>query len=110
MKRLLFILCCFGMTLSFSQSKLSKNKKAVIASVEKHKQNLIKISDDIWALAETAFEEHQSSKILSDYAESQGMTVERGVAGMPTAFVHLTGIQAFPGSARLPSLLFPEMS
>lgn len=91
MKRLLFILCCFGMTLSFSQSKLSKNKKAVIASVEKHKQNLIKISDDIWALAETAFEEHQSSKILSDYAESQGMTVERGVAGMPTAFVATYG-------------------
>jgi len=91
MKRLLFILCCFGMTLSFSQNKLSKNKKAVIASVEKHKQNLIKISDDIWALAETAFEEHQSSKILADYAESQGMTVERGVAGMPTAFVATYG-------------------
>lgn len=91
MKRILFILCCFGMTLAFSQVKLSKNKKAVIASVEKHKQNLIKISDDIWALAETAFEEQQSSKILADYAESQGMTVERGVAGMPTAFVATYG-------------------
>lgn len=79
------------MTLAFSQAKLSKNKKAVIASVEKHKQNLIKISDDIWALAETAFEEHQSSKILADYAESQGMTVERGVAEMPTAFVATYG-------------------
>lgn len=79
------------MTLAFSQAKLSKNKKAVIASVEKHKQSLIKISDDIWALAETAFEEHQSSKILADYAESQGMTVERGVAGMPTAFVATYG-------------------
>ncbi|WP_412985726.1 amidohydrolase [Pontimicrobium sp. IMCC45349] len=91
MKRILFVLFCFAVTSSYSQNKISKNKKAIIASVEKHKQSLIKISDDIWALAETAFEEHQSSKILADYAESQGMTVERGVAGMPTAFVATYG-------------------
>lgn len=75
----------------FAQGKLTKNKEAIIASVEKHKENLIKISDDIWALAETAFEENQSSKILSDYAEQQGFKVERGVAGMPTAFVATYG-------------------
>ncbi len=71
--------------------KISKNKKAVIASVEKHEAALIKISDDIWKLAETAFEETQSSKALADYAEKQGFTVERGVAGMPTAFVATYG-------------------
>jgi aminobenzoyl-glutamate utilization protein B len=66
---------------------MSKTKKAIITSVEKHEAELIKISDKIWALAETAFEEHQSSKLLSDYAEKHGFKVERGVAGMPTAFV-----------------------
>ena len=68
-----------------------KTKDAIIASVEKHEANLIKISDEIWALAETAFDEHKSSKILSDYTEQNGFTLERGVAGMPTAFVATYG-------------------
>jgi len=76
---------------TFSQNNMSTTKKAIIASVEKHEANLIKISDAIWALAEEAFQEHKSSKILSDYAEKQGFTIERGVAGMPTAFVATYG-------------------
>ena len=67
--------------------KMDSDKKAVIASVEKHNTELIAISDSIWALAETAFEEVESSKILADYAEKNGFTVTRGVAGIPTAFV-----------------------
>jgi len=90
-KKTLLILALFAVGLSYSQAKLNKTKKDIIASVEKHKENLIKISDDIWALAETAFEETQSSKILADYAESQGFKVERGVAEEPTAFVATYG-------------------
>ena len=90
-KNYLVLVLCFIVSTTFAQKKMSKTKKAIIASVEKHEANLIKISDEIWALAETAFEEHQSSKILSDYAEQQGFNVERGVAGMPTAFVATYG-------------------
>ncbi len=90
-KSTLIILFCFSLSLSVFGQKISKTKKAIIASVEKHEANLIKISDEIWALAETAFEENKSSRILSDYAEKQGFTVERGVAGMPTAFVATYG-------------------
>ncbi|MDA0678432.1 MAG: amidohydrolase, partial [Bacteroidetes bacterium] len=80
-----------GCTQLGSAQRLTKHKKEVIASVEKHESALIAISDSIWALAETAFEEHQSSQILADYAEQQGFSVERGVAGMPTAFVATYG-------------------
>lgn len=83
----LIVMFFFAINTSFSQGKLTKNKEAIIASVEKHKANLIQISDEVWALAETAFQENKSSKILSDYAEQQGFKVERGVAEMPTAFV-----------------------
>jgi aminobenzoyl-glutamate utilization protein B len=76
---------------SFGQSKMNKTKKAIVASVEKHKDNLIDISDEIWALAETAFEENKSAEILASYAEKQGFKVDRGVAGMPTAFVATYG-------------------
>lgn len=79
------------LTFSVSAQKMSKNKKAVIESVERHKAELIKISDAIWAAAETAFEESESSKILSDYAEKNGLKVERGVANIPTAFTATYG-------------------
>ena len=67
--------------------KMSKVKQAVVNSVITHQQELIGLSDKVWALAETALMEYESSKVLADYAESQGFTVERGIAGMPTAFL-----------------------
>lgn len=76
---------------SFAQKGMSKNKKALLTSVEKHKNELIKISDEIWGLAETAFEETKSAEILASYAEKNGFIVERGVAEMPTAFVATYG-------------------
>ena len=91
MKSLYLVLAACLLSFGVSAQKMTSNKKAIIASVEKHEKALIEISDNIWALAETAFEETQSSKILADYAEKQGFTVERGVAGMPTAFVATYG-------------------
>ena len=69
----------------------SGNKKAIEASVQKHEKELIRISDAIWHNAELALEEYKSSKILSDYAEKNGFSIERGVAGMPTAFIATYG-------------------
>jgi len=92
MKRtILSVLILFVSITFYGQKGLSKNKKALLKSVEKHKIELIKISDEIWSLAETAFEETKSAEILAGYAEKQGFKVERGVAGMPTAFVATYG-------------------
>ena len=87
---LLTALLLFGVKAT-AQQKLPKNKQDISESVEKHKNDLISISDEIWANAETAFEEYDSSKKLSDYAEANGFSVEKGVAGMPTAFVATYG-------------------
>jgi len=69
------------------KAKISNTKKSVITSVESKSDKLIEMSDQIWSFEETAFHETKSAAVLADYAESQGFTVERGVAGMPTAFV-----------------------
>ena len=90
MKRVLLAVFMI-MAISASAQKMTSNKKALVASVEKHKAELIKISDSIWGLAETAFEEYGSAEILANYAEKNGMKVERGVAGMPTAFIATYG-------------------
>ncbi len=50
-----------------------------------------RISDAIWKYAELGLQEFQSSKLLADTLEAEGFTVERGVAGMPTAFVATYG-------------------
>jgi aminobenzoyl-glutamate utilization protein B len=64
-----------------------KKKEAAASAIDKRKADLIRLSDQVWAYAETALREHRSAKLLADYAEQQGFTVTRGVAGMPTAFV-----------------------
>jgi len=66
--------------------KINPNKESVQKSVEKNKNDYTKLSDDVWAYAETALKEYKSSKALADYAEQKGFRVKRGVAGMPTAF------------------------
>ncbi|WP_343486549.1 amidohydrolase [Allomuricauda sp. d1] len=79
-------------TLQFAVGqKIGKNKQAVITSIEKHKSELIRISDSIWALAETAFEESKSAEVLAEYAEKNGLKVTRGVADIPTAFTATYG-------------------
>src|SRR6266498_4179451 len=81
-------------SLSFSSPAAAteiKNKEEAVASIEKRKAEMIKLSDQIWAFAETALRERKSSKALADYAETEGFKVERGVAGMPTAFIATYG-------------------
>ncbi len=65
----------------------SAAKAAAIRSIDRHRPELISLSDQVWAFAEIALREHRSSKLLADYAQKQGFRVERGIAGMPTAFV-----------------------
>lgn len=86
----LFVLVLFLPLVALSQ-KIGKNKRAVIAAVEHHKENLIRISDSIWGFAEIAFQESKSSEVLASYAEKNGMKVTRGVAEIPTAFTATYG-------------------
>lgn len=69
----------------------SKAKEEAVASIDAQQPDLTKMSDQIWAFAETALRETQSAALLADYAEAQGFEVERGVAEMPTAFIATYG-------------------
>ena len=91
MKQFLFILLTILFSSLVYSQKMDKTKQEIILSVENHKDEILSISDKIWELAEISFQEFESSKLLSDYAEKNGFYVERGVAGMPTAFVATYG-------------------
>jgi aminobenzoyl-glutamate utilization protein B len=69
----------------------TKKKEEAVALIEKRRAELIQLSDQVWAFAETALREIRSAKVLADYAERQGFKLTRGVAGMPTAFIATYG-------------------
>jgi aminobenzoyl-glutamate utilization protein B len=69
----------------------SRAKRRAVESIDARRGDLVRLSQEIWAYAETALRETRSAKALADYAERQGFKVERGVAGMPTAFVATYG-------------------
>ena len=59
--------------------------------IEDNKERIIEISDAVWDYAELGLVEYKSSKLLADELESHGFRVERGVAGMPSAFMGIWG-------------------
>ncbi|MFK7920912.1 MAG: amidohydrolase [Bacteroidia bacterium] len=81
------ILAFLGIGTTSPPPKVEKLKEAVVSSIEQQSPQLIEMSDQIWAFAETALVETQSAALLADYAQEQGFKVERGVAEMPTAFI-----------------------
>jgi aminobenzoyl-glutamate utilization protein B len=90
-KYYLFFYLVFASSLFDAYGQMTNLKNSIVESVEQHQKNLINISDQIWAHAETALEETQSAQLLADYASKNGFEVEMGVAGMPTAFVATYG-------------------
>ncbi len=53
--------------------------------IEDNKDQLAKISDDVWGFAEYGLLEEKSSKLIAATLEKHGFRVKLGVAGMPTA-------------------------
>ena len=55
-------------------------------SVESHKQQLVQLSFDIHDNPELGFKEEKAAAWLTSYLGDNGFHVERGIAGLPTAF------------------------
>ena len=68
-------------------SDVQELKQRVLTEVDGRRDELIRIADTIHAKPEIAFEEFESAALLSGTLEKAGFTVERGVAGLETAFV-----------------------
>lgn len=64
-----------------------EGKRVVLESVDRNRALYEALSDRIWGFAETGFQERASAAAIADRLESEGFTVDRGIAGMETAFV-----------------------
>ena len=67
--------------------QLPPQKATALQAVEALAPRIGELSMELWDLAELALREEASARILADFLEGEGFTVERGVADMPTAFV-----------------------
>ena len=70
---------------------MSVDKECAFDWIEDNKKLIIEISDEVWEFAELGLIEFKSSALLADELEKHGFRVERGIAGMPTAFVATWG-------------------
>lgn len=85
---LLGALCLPG---SLSAQAAARQKQAVISEVDRLSGEINRMAMTLWTYSEIALKETKSAEFLADLAEREGFTVERGVAGMPTAFVATWG-------------------
>ncbi len=70
---------------------MSTDKEYAHDWIENNKKQLIETSDKVWEFAELGLIEFKSSVLLANELEKQGFRVDRGIAGMPTAFVATWG-------------------
>ncbi len=83
---LITISVCTILLLFAATAGAQDSKQKAFAWIDENSGDLIKISDAVWEFAEIALEETRSAALLADTLEQLGFDVERGVAGLPTAF------------------------
>src|SRR5436305_14841491 len=88
----LFCFLFFSLPL-WSQQKPSLDdlKSEAIRAVDSRQTFTQQMVDQIFSYAELGFEEFETSRYVTDVLEKNGFMVERGVAGIPTAWVATYG-------------------
>jgi len=62
-------------------------KESAWGWIDENREHIVGLSDKVWDYAELGLVEEKSRRLLADELEKHGFRVERGVAGMPTAFI-----------------------
>jgi len=78
-------------------------KKAIVSFAESRRDDWTAIAKHLHRHPETGLQEHESSAYLASTLEREGFSVDRGVAGMPTAF------KAFYGAEKPSIAILAEM-
>ena len=71
---------------SYSASAVTALKGRAEAGVEARAKLAQQMNDSIFSFGELAFQEVETSKYVTDVLETNGFTIQRGVAGLPTGW------------------------
>src|SRR5579862_7232659 len=94
MKRLTIVL--LAACAAYAQNKVAPDKEAAVKAdlmgeIDHMKKQAQVMVDSVFSFGELGFQEFETSKYLSGILEKEGFKVERGIAGIPTAFVATWG-------------------
>ena len=95
----LLMILCLAPALLFGQAKkaakpndrIDKLKAEAVAAVEANKVQAQQINDMLFSYAELGFQEEETAKYLTGLLEKEGFTIQRGIAGIPTAWIATWG-------------------
>ncbi|MEE8349958.1 MAG: amidohydrolase, partial [Acidobacteriota bacterium] len=93
----------------------SKEKESALQVVERNREAIALLGDNIYYFAELGMQETESSKLMTDILEDAGFAVERGISTMPPAFLATYGsgtpviaihteFDSTPGNSQTPSM------
>ena len=82
-----FLLLALLFPCLLSAQSLPPAKQTALQEVEALRPQLEHLASSLWKFAETALQEEKSAELLIEALAKEGFTIERGVAGMPTAFI-----------------------
>src|SRR5262245_20610084 len=94
-RRILLLLLSVA-SLSLGQQRVTPEKEAslkadVAAQIDGMKKQAQVMVDTVFSFGELGFQEIETSKYLTSILEKEGFRVERGLAGIPTAFMATWG-------------------
>ncbi|QJW91223.1 amidohydrolase [Spirosoma taeanense] len=99
MKKITLLLALLWPALLFGQSKkggktldrLEKLKAEAAAAVDARKDQAQQINDMLFSFSELGFQEEETFNYLTKLLEKEGFTIQKGISGMPTAWIATWG-------------------
>src|SRR5579872_5334342 len=100
-------------------SRTESLRAAAVGGVDARQKLAQVINDTVFSFGELAYQEFETSKYLTGLLEKNGFTVERGIAGIPTAWVAKWGsghpvialgsdIDCLPKASQKPGVAYRE--
>src|SRR5215831_5478873 len=95
MRNLVLVLLAAALSLA-AQPKMTPEKEAsikadLVGQIDAMKKQAQVMVDSVFSFGELGFQEFETTKYLTSILEKEGFRVERGLAGIPTAFMATWG-------------------
>ena len=112
-------LCFAGPARAQTAPDVDALKRLAMAEVEKRQTLVQQIVDQIFSYSELGFQEVETARYLTGLLEKNGFKVERGVAGIPTAWVatwgsgkpvigFMTDVDCIPRASQKPGVAYRD--
>ena len=85
------LLCARAVAAQGDPDSVRQLKQEALADVEAMAKQTQVMVDTVFSFAELGFQEFETSKYLTGILEKEGFTIERGIAGIPTAWMATWG-------------------